>query len=142
LRLIEEIDAYGGVEKAIEDGYLQMRIAERALERKQKKDDGRTVVVGENYFSQEEGKATDYGEVFSSNPQSQASILSRLKALRESRDGEAVVESLDRLEAAARTEDKNVMPYLIDCCHAYATVGEMVERLKACWGEFREPIRL
>jgi methylmalonyl-CoA mutase, N-terminal domain len=34
------------------------------------------------------------------------------------------------------------MPYLVDCCHAYATVGEMVARLKGHWGEFREPVRL
>ena len=44
-------------------------------------------------------------------------------------------------EAAAATGE-NVMPYLVDCCHAYATVGEMVARLKAYWGEFREPVRL
>jgi methylmalonyl-CoA mutase N-terminal domain/subunit len=34
------------------------------------------------------------------------------------------------------------MPYLIDCCHAYATVGEMVATLKTQWGEFEEPVRL
>jgi len=33
------------------------------------------------------------------------------------------------------------MPYLVECCHAYATVGEMVTALKREWGEFREPIR-
>lgn len=141
-RLIAELDAYGGVEKAIEDGYLQMRIAERALERKQKKDDGRTVVVGENYFAHEGSEATDYGEVFMANPKSQDSILARLAALRKRRDNAAVVAALDRLEAAARTDDQNVMPFLVDCCHAYATVGEMVARLKLCWGEFREPVRL
>jgi methylmalonyl-CoA mutase N-terminal domain/subunit len=34
------------------------------------------------------------------------------------------------------------MPYLVDCCHAYVTVGEMVERLKQQWGEFVEPVKL
>jgi methylmalonyl-CoA mutase N-terminal domain/subunit len=34
------------------------------------------------------------------------------------------------------------MPYLVECCHAYATVGEMVHRLKQQWGEFQEPVRL
>ena len=38
--------------------------------------------------------------------------------------------------------DANIMPALVDCCHAYATVGEMVEQLRDCWGEFQEPIRL
>ncbi len=141
-RVIQEIDDYGGIEKSIEDGYIQMRIAERALERKKKKDSGETVVVGENYFTQDGNKATDYGEVFKSDPASEASIRSRLTALRESRCNETVTAALDQLENAANTPEVNVMPFLVDCCHAYATVGEMVARLKSCWGEFREPIRL
>jgi methylmalonyl-CoA mutase N-terminal domain/subunit len=62
--------------------------------------------------------------------------------LRARRDNAAVIAALDRLEHAAQTDGENVLPYLVDCCHAYATVGEMVTRLKRCWGEFREPIRL
>ena len=63
-------------------------------------------------------------------------------ALRAERDAGVAMRSLDALERAARTSKENLMPYLIDCCHAYATLGEMVARLKACWGEFSEPIRL
>jgi methylmalonyl-CoA mutase, N-terminal domain len=141
-KIIQQLDDYGGVEKAIEDGYLQMRIAERALERKQKKDRGEIVVVGENYFANEAGAAVDYGEVFTSDPAGEARIRARLVALREKRDNARVESSLAALEAAARTPDTNLMPCLVECCHAYATVGEMVARLKACWGEFSEPIRL
>ena len=140
--VIRRLDDYGGVEKAIEDGYLQMKIAERALERKRKKDSGETVVVGENYFARADGVATDYGEVFRSDPVAIDGILARLDALRATRDATAVTRALQALESAARTPDVNLIPYLIDCCHAYATLGEMVARLKACWGEFREPIRL
>ena len=39
-------------------------------------------------------------------------------------------------------DSENVMPYLVDCCHAYATVGEMVATLKKEWGEFKEPVNL
>ncbi len=140
--IIEELDDYGGVEKAIEDGFLQMRVAERALEKKRKKDSGDIVVVGENYFARPDDGAVDYGEVFSSDPKSEALIRARAKALRDSRDGTEVQQTLDALEAAARTPDTNVMPFLVNCCHAYATVGEMVARLKSCWGEFVEPINL
>lgn len=66
-QVIEEIDDYGGVEKAIEDGYLQSRIAERAHERKQKVDRGETVIVGQNYFRRE-GQTDDFGEVFEVDP--------------------------------------------------------------------------
>jgi methylmalonyl-CoA mutase N-terminal domain/subunit len=140
-KTIDELREYGGVEKAIEDGYLQLRIAERALQRKQKKDSGETVVVGENYFASGSGEDVNYGEVFKSDPAAEKHIRARLAALRQSRDNAAVERSLDRLESAASTQS-NLMPYLIDCCHAYATVGEMVGRLKGAWGEFREPINL
>ena len=142
LKVIAEIDAYGGVEKSIEDGHLQMRIAKRALERKQKKDHGETIVVGENAFEGADSGEVEYGEVFSANPETTRLIHERLAQLRGSRDTAAVTAALDRLEVAAARDDENVMPYLVDCCHAYATVGEMVTRLKAVWGEFREPIAL
>ena len=44
--------------------------------------------------------------------------------------------------SARVTCDENLLPYLVDCCHAYVTVGEMVRTLKGLWGEFEEPIRL
>ena len=62
--------------------------------------------------------------------------------MRSRRDNAAVGRSLDRLAEAAAKDDENLMPYLVDCCHAYATVGEIVARLKTLWGEFQEPVRL
>ena len=50
--------------------------------------------------------------------------------------------SLARLGRAAADDRENLMPYLVDCCHAYATVGEMVATLRAYWGDFQEPVRL
>lgn len=58
------------------------------------------------------------------------------------RDQTRVDQTLQALQEAAVKDDENIMPYLIDCCHAYATVGEMVATLKDQWGEFQEPIRL
>jgi methylmalonyl-CoA mutase N-terminal domain/subunit len=141
-QIIRELHDYGGVERAIEEGYLQMAVAQRALQRKHKKDRGEIVVVGENYFDRADGSPTNYGEVFKLNPQVAASVHDRLMRLRRTRDSAAVVASLNKLEQAARTDDQNVLPLLIECCHAYATVGEMVARLKLCWGEFQEPVRL
>jgi methylmalonyl-CoA mutase N-terminal domain/subunit len=45
---------------------------------------------------------------------------------------------LKDLEKAARDE-KNVMPYLLECCKAYTTVGEMTKVFKEVYGEFKEP---
>ena len=58
------------------------------------------------------------------------------------RNGTDVNRALKRLGAAASSETENLLPILIECCRAYATVGEMVGVLKQAWGEFKEPIRL
>ncbi|MGF7161569.1 methylmalonyl-CoA mutase N-terminal domain/subunit [Rhodoligotrophos appendicifer] len=139
--VIEEIDAYGGVIPAIEDGILQMRIAKRAHERKQDVDDGSTVIVGQNYFRRD-NQTDDFGEVFQVDPQAAQKVRVKFEAVLAQRDDAAVQRSLAALETAAAGEDENLMPRLIECCHAYATVGEMVQALKRCWGEFQEPMRL
>jgi methylmalonyl-CoA mutase N-terminal domain/subunit len=141
LAVIKQIEDYGGAIKAIEDGYLQMRTAERARSRKRLSDTGEQVVVGVNYFRHvdEQGQA---GEVFRLNPQSVKRVIEKYERVKARRDDTDVRRTLARLEQAAADDNENLMPYLIDCCHAYATVGEMVTALKRQWGEFREPIRL
>lgn len=139
--VMREIDAYGGVVKAIEDGWLQRRIALRARERKDATDSGSRVVVGQNRFRRD-AQADSYGEVFHLDPQIASRVLAKHAQVKDTRDAARVVQSLDALQAAARSEDQNLMPLLVECCHAYATVGEIVNRLKQCWGEFQEPVRL
>ncbi|MBX6369700.1 MAG: methylmalonyl-CoA mutase [Rhodospirillales bacterium] len=141
LEVMAEIDEYGGVVPAIEDGWLQMRLAERARDRRRKIDSLETVVVGQNAFRRENQK-DDFGEVFRLDPKASARVIEKYNAIRDRRDNAAVERSLDRLCEAAAKEDENLMPYLVECCHAYATVGEIVKRLKAQWGEFQEPVRL
>jgi methylmalonyl-CoA mutase N-terminal domain/subunit len=138
--IIEEIDVYGGVEKAIEDGYLQMRIAERAWARKISADSGQTVIVGQNHFRRENQK-DDVGEVFRVDPNAANRVRQKFQALLATRDKVLVEKSLSDLRSAAQSDTENLMPHLITCCHAYVTVGEMVSTLKGCWGEFREPVR-
>jgi methylmalonyl-CoA mutase, N-terminal domain len=141
LKVMRDIDAYGGVVKAIEDGWLQQRIARRALEKKRATDEGERVVVGQNRFRRAD-QTESYGEVFRLDPEIARRVLDKLERLRQTRDAGAVERALARLESVAMRDDENLMPYLVECCHAYATVGEMVARLKAKWGEFREPVRL
>ncbi len=140
-QVIRELHEYGGVQKAIEDGHIQAAIAARAQRRKQRKDRGEDVVVGENYF-RNEAESNDFGEAFQLDSQATAKIIDRLDALRDSRDNTQVQTTLRKLEDAAATDGENLMPYIVDCCHAYATVGEIVARLKRQWGEFREPVGL
>jgi methylmalonyl-CoA mutase N-terminal domain/subunit len=139
LKVMQDIEDYGGVIKAIEDGYLQARIAERALARKQAVDEGERLVVGVN-LGERENHDQDSGDVFRLDPEGVKRVTERYENLLEQRNQEDVDRCLCRLTHAAAREDENVMPYLVECCHAYATVGEMVTALKREWGEFREPI--
>ncbi len=141
LKVMQEIDDHGGVIKAIEDGWLQRRIAERARERKLKVDRAETIVVGQNAFRRAE-QSEEFGEVFRLDPQASNRVIERYEDVKARRNHAGVERTLERLQQAAAKDDENLMPYLVDCCHAYATVGEMVQRLKTLWGEFQEPVRL
>lgn len=138
--VMKEIEDYGGVEKAIEEGWLQSRLAHRAYERKRKVDTGETVIVGRNLF-RNEARDDDFGEVFRLDPDGARRVTEKYERILDTRSNPSVRTSLAALRRAA-TGEANVLPYLVDCCNAYATVGEMVAELKAVWGEFREPITL
>ena len=140
-KVMAEIDAYGGVIPAIEDGWIQLRLAERGLERKLDTDSGDNVIVGQNHFKKlnEEIKV---GEVFKLDPTVAQRALEKFQRVLDTRQQAAVDESLSKLAVAATKDRENVMPYLVECCHAYATVGEMVACLKKEWGEFKEPVNL
>ena len=141
LKVMKEIEDYGGAVQAIEDGWLQMRLAARALERKRMVDAGGTVIVGQNAFRRAD-QTDDYGEAFRLDPEASRRVVEKYNAVRERRDHARAARTLDKLHAAAAKDDENLLPYLVECCHAYATVGEIVARLKELWGEFREPVRL
>jgi methylmalonyl-CoA mutase N-terminal domain/subunit len=131
---IEKIDALGGALPAIEAGYLQSQIQnsayqfQRAVERSQK------VVVGVNRFRTGEGPGIP---AFRIAPEIESQQVERLRALRASRDSEAVRARLDHLEQAAR-RDQNLMPFILDAAEACATVGEISDRLRNVFGEYKE----
>lgn len=141
LAIMGEVEDYGGAVQAIEGGWLQLRVAKRAHERKRSIDSGDFPIVGLNCFTRDE-KTSSPVELFTPDPRASERVLEKLAAALDRRDATLVARSLDRLQAAAANDGENLIPYLIDCCHAYATVGEMVQRLKGLWGEFEEPIRL
>jgi methylmalonyl-CoA mutase, N-terminal domain len=137
-KVIDEIEAQGGAVAAVESGYLQSRIARRAFERKNQTDSGERVVVGVNAFQRDGGEGV--GETFKVDAGEADRVIARYHRVKAERDQAAAMRSLDALETAAGGESENLIPYLVDCCHAYATVGEMIGRLKRHWGEFQEPV--
>ncbi|MGH9578560.1 MAG: methylmalonyl-CoA mutase family protein, partial [Terriglobales bacterium] len=109
-QVMREIDEYGGVVKAIEDGWLQMRIAERGLERKLKADSGETVIVGQNHFRRDDQR-NEIGESFSLDPGVAERVLQKYQRIVDTRSQQRVDSSLARLAEAARCDEVNLMPY-------------------------------
>ncbi len=141
VKVMADIERSGGVINAIEQGIIQRRIAQRARERKNQTDDGSRIVVGVNRFCRD-GENEWAGEVVRADPNAARSVVERYQALRTQRDNRAVERCLSELGAAAAKGHQNLMPLLIDCCHSYATVGEIVSTLKRQWGQFQEPTGL
>ncbi|MGH3756854.1 methylmalonyl-CoA mutase family protein [Actinophytocola sp.] len=138
LDALERVEQRGGAIAAVESGYYRDRIASNAWDQQRAMEVGDDVWVGVNAFTGEdeldvEVKLTpEYpGEKLASAEERQCAALRELRA---ERDDAAVAATLRALEKAARDERHNVMPELIDCALAYATVGEICDVLRDCFG--------
>jgi len=137
-KMIEEmkrIDDMGGMVKAVETGYVQKEVSKRAYEFEGGVQKGDLIKVGVNKYVEGEEMEVELHEYRLESAEEQ---IQRLKEVRRIRDNRKVTQLLKDLEHAARTE-KNVMPFLLECCKAYATVGEMTKVFKGVYGEFKEP---
>ncbi len=131
-----DLEAHGGMVKAIEDGYLQGLIADEAYRQHTETEAGTRPVVGVNRFVTDE-PAPDLA-TYELDAEGRDRQLKRLAQVKAERDNSAVHARLADLARVAEG-DGNLMEPLIDCASAYCTVGEMVAALKAVWGEFRQP---
>jgi len=136
LRVLDEIEAQGGMVRCIEEGVIQQMIADEAYRKQHRLERGDDVVVGVNRFQTEQQRELT---LFALDAASQSTQLARLAAVRASRDGAAVERSLERLRETLASE-RNCMPALIEAAEAYCTVGEMCSVMRSVFGEFREPI--
>jgi methylmalonyl-CoA mutase N-terminal domain/subunit len=113
-KVMSEIDAYGGVIPAIEDGWMQLRLAERGLERKLDTDAGKNVIVGQNFFKKE-NEQIGVRELFTLDPTVAQRALEKFQRVLDTRQSSAVDVALAKLSAAAAKDRENLMPYLVDC---------------------------
>ncbi|MGI8742479.1 MAG: acyl-CoA mutase large subunit family protein [Bryobacteraceae bacterium] len=130
---IERIDRMGGTLTAIEKNYIQTEIQNAAYESQQAIERGEQIIVGVNRFQQEE---KDPVQALRIDPELQRQQVDRLRTLRSSRDAGLVARHLDALENAARGSS-NLMPHVLECAASDATVGEISDRLRAVFGEYR-----
>jgi methylmalonyl-CoA mutase, N-terminal domain len=131
---IDRIDGMGGTLAAIESNYIQNEIQNAAYEYQQAVERGEAVVVGVNRFKQAEGEAPIH---FKLDPELEQQQIARVRDVRASRNGAVVEERLRALENAARSSD-NLLQHILNCAEAHATVGEISDRFRAVFGEYRE----
>ena len=134
LEYLKKIDAMGGMLRAIETGYVQREIQESAYRYQKAIETQEQIVVGMNRFQIEEEQPVP---VLRIDPALEQAQVQRLQALRERRDNESVTAALEKLEQAAGTTE-NLLPRILECVEAYATVGEISNTLRRVWGEYRE----
>ncbi len=131
---LEKIDALGGMLRAIEIGYVQKEIQESAYRYQRAIESQEAIVVGVNRFQSEEELPV---ETLRIDPAAEQAQVERVKALRAKRDAQATETALNRLEQAAHGPE-NLLPGILASVEAYATVGEISNRLRRVWGEYRE----
>ena len=132
----DRLDAMGGMVAAIERGFPQREIQDasyeyqRAIERKEK------IIVGVNEFVMENEPPIDILLIDESVSGRQ---IEQLRKLRETRDNARVRTTLRALREAAANDSLNMMPCILDCVRAYATLGEICDELRAVYGTYEEP---
>ena len=131
---IEKIDALGGAVAAIESGFIQTEIQNSAYELQRQVESAKRVVVGVNRFQADRLQAVP---TFRLDPSLEREQVERLGALRAARDNPPVSAALDRLERAAASGE-NLMPFILQAADLYATLGEISDRLRRVFGEYRE----
>jgi methylmalonyl-CoA mutase N-terminal domain/subunit len=133
----DRLDALGGMVAAIEAGFPQREIQEaayqyqKAIERKEK------IIVGVNDFVMEDEPPIDILLIDESVTGRQ---IDQLRKLRETRDNGRVRATLEALRKAAAGGGVNMMPSILDCVRAYATLGEICDELRGVYGIYEEPI--
>jgi methylmalonyl-CoA mutase N-terminal domain/subunit len=130
----------GGTLAAIEGGFQQRQIQESAYRVQQQIERGDLVVVGVNRFRDDRaGEAR--APLQRIDPEGERRQVERVRRVRAERDPAAWAAALARLEDAARGSD-NLLPSILEAVNAYATVGEISDRLRAAFGVHRELITI
>jgi methylmalonyl-CoA mutase len=138
-KLIGEVEALGGMTKAVESGMPKLRIEEAAARRQARIDRGEEIVVGVNKYKPGEQEPIEIRDI--DNTAVRLSQIARLRSVRAKRDAAAVEKTLAALGEAAKTGTGNLLALAIDAMRARATVGEVSDALEKIYTRHRATIR-
>ena len=130
--LIEQVEAMGGMTKAVASGWPKAQIEEAATRKQAAIDKGEDVIVGVNKYRLEEEARIETREV--DNRAVRDGQIKRLERIKRSRDAEDVEHKLSEMEAAAKSGGGNILELAVEAARARATVGEMSDALRRAFG--------
>ncbi|MFC7332477.1 methylmalonyl-CoA mutase [Rhodocista pekingensis] len=138
-KLIDEVEALGGMTRAVESGMPKLKIEEAAARRQARIDRGEEVIVGVNKYRPANPDRVEVLDI--DNTAVREAQLARLKRIRETRDEAAVRAALGALTAAAREKSGNLLALAVEAARARATVGEISDALEEVFTRHRAIIR-
>ena len=137
--LIDEVEAMGGMTKAVESGMPKLRIEESAARRQARVDRGEATVVGVNRFQPDSEDEIEILDI--DNTAVREAQIARLESIRGSRDQAACEAALQALQTAAAEESGNLLELSVDAVRKRATVGEISDALETVYSRHRAVTR-
>ncbi|TMA32463.1 MAG: methylmalonyl-CoA mutase, partial [Deltaproteobacteria bacterium] len=137
--LIDEVEALGGMTKAIVAGMPKLRIEEAATRRQARIDSGEDVIVGVNKYPPPEAVDLDVRDI--DNTAVREAQVRRLAAIRTQRDAAAVSRALDALRGFAKSGKGNLLAAAVDAARARCTVGEISQALEDVYTRHRAEVK-
>ena len=138
--IIQEVQALGGMTKAVDSGWAKLKIEASAAEKQARIDSGRDVIVGVNKYKLKTHDAVDIREV--DNVAVREGQVARLAHIKATRDAQTVAAALQALTDAAHSGQGNLLALSIAAMRARATVGEVSDALEAVYGRHRADIQM
>jgi methylmalonyl-CoA mutase N-terminal domain/subunit len=133
-KYFDRVERLGGVIPAIEKGFFQREIADSAYRYQKEIDTSQRVIVGVNRYQLDEAPSIP---ILKMDEKGEERQIHRLQKLRKERDNSKVQSHLQQLRKAAEGDD-NLMPFILNCIHSYATLGETCQVLRDVFGEYKE----
>ena len=134
-KIIEEVQAMGGMTKAVGSGWAKLKIEAAAADKQARIDSGQDVIVGVNKYKLATQDAVEVRDI--DNVKVRDAQIARLQSIKAKRDNDAVQKALDALTTAAQNNSGNLLALSIDAVRLRATVGEVSDALEKVFGRHR-----
>lgn len=138
-KLIQEVEALGGMTRAIESGIPKLRIEEAAAARQARIDSGEEVIVGVNRYQTD--SLPDFEILEVDNTAVRQEQIARLKEIKATRDHEKVNTALNELQQAAISGNGNLLELAIAAARHRATLGEISLALEKAFGRYTAKVQ-